>query len=106
MKKVESNLFQLVHLTNIREQHFSFIQTVKCNFCQRPFIRTSNLQRRLCSVHRLTMEKAKAELTPSLIKSDGHLLYICAVFRTRKIIIESFPGELFVSDYWEFLESV
>ena len=46
-----------------REQHLSFIQTVKCNFCQRPFLRISNLQRHLCSVHRLTMEKAKAELT-------------------------------------------
>ena len=46
-----------------REQHLSFIQTVKCNFCQRPYLRTSNLQRHLCSVHRLTMDKAKAELT-------------------------------------------
>lgn len=46
-----------------REQHLSFIQTVKCNFCQRPFLRTSNLQRHLCRVHGLTIEKAKAELT-------------------------------------------
>lgn len=47
----------------IREKHYSTINVLKCSYCQRPFVRKSNLKEHYVRVHKLCEENVKNEMS-------------------------------------------
>lgn len=53
----------IVGRNNIREKHSSTINVLKCSYCQKPFVRKSNLKEHYVRVHKLCEENVKNEMS-------------------------------------------